>query len=294
MNEHLFNGLNSRQFFRLIPDRMFLKFAYKTLVGRELNLDNPETFNEKLQWLKLYDRKSVYTVMVDKYAAKEYVASKIGEEYIIPTLGVWDHFDDINFDNLPNQFVLKCTHDSGGLVICKEKSNLDKVAAKKKIEKCLKRNFYWSGREWPYKNVKPKIIAEKYMENTSISELRDYKFFCFNGVVKCYKVDFDRFINHKANYFTADGELMRLGEEISPPDFDKSMPIPANLKKMKELATKLSKTHPFLRTDFYDVDGKVYFGELTFYPASGFGKFIYDGNDELLGSWIKLPPKNRL
>ena len=220
---------------------------------------------------------------------KNYVASIIGDQYIIPTLGIWNDFDDIDFDALPDQFVLKCTHDSGGLVICKDKSQLDKIAAKKKINKSLKRNYYYHGREWPYKDVKPRILAEKYMEDHSTSELRDYKFFCFGGTAKCYKVDFDRFISHKANYFTPDGELIELGEEVCPPDFDKVIRAPENLDKMKEFAEKLSATLPFLRADFYDVDGKVYFGELTFYPASGFGKFIFDGNDELLGSWIKLP-----
>lgn len=279
---------------KTISDRTFLKYVFKKQLGYSLDLKNPRTFNEKLQWLKLYDRKDIYTTMVDKYAVKNYVASIIGEDYIIPTLGVWQRFEDIDFETLPNQFVLKCTHDSGGLVICKDKSRLDIETAKKKINKSLKTNYYYVGREWPYKNVKPRIIAEKYMEDHSTSELRDYKFFCFGGVAKCYKVDFDRFVEHRANYFSADGELMKIGEEICPPDFNKEIPAPENLEKMKELAEKLSATQPFLRADFYDVDGHVYFGELTFYPASGFGKFIFDGNDELLGSWIKLPEKSEV
>ena len=270
------------------PDEKYIKRKFKAKLGYSLNLDNPQTFNEKLQWLKLHDRKPIYTTMVDKYEVKKYVASIIGEEYIIPTLGIWDSFDEIDFDSLPNQFVLKCTHDSGGLVIVKDKSEFDKRKALKQIEKSLKTNYYYLGREWPYKNVKPRIIAEAYMEDRGTSELRDYKFFCFGGVAKCYKVDFDRFIEHRANYFTLDGELMRLGEEICPPDFEKYIPRLTILDKMKELAETLSKGHPFLRADFYDVDGKIYFGELTFFPASGFGKFIYEGNDELLGSWIEL------
>ena len=156
----------------------------------------------------------------------------------------------------------------------------------------MKQDYYLAGREWPYKDVPRKIIAEKYMEDSSTQELRDYKFFCFNGEVKCYKVDFDRFAEHKANYFAPDGNLMRVGEEVCPPDFGREISVPGNLKKMKELAKKLSQTQMFLRTDFYDVDGKIYFGELTFYPASGFGKFIYDGNDELFGSWINLAKNN--
>lgn len=273
----------------VLPDSLYLRLAYWLRIGQSLHLGNPQTFNEKLQWLKLNDRKPIYATLVDKYEVKNYVASIIGDQYIIPTLGIWNDFDDIDFDALPDQFVLKCTHDSGGLVICKDKSQLDKIAAKKKLIKLLKKNYYYHGREWPYKNVKPRIIAEKYMEDHSTSELRDYKFFCFGGTAKCYKVDFDRFVSHKANYFTPDGELMKVGEEVCPPDFEKEIPAPDNLGKMKEFAEKLSATLPFLRADFYDVDGKVYFGELTFYPASGFGKFIFDGNDELLGSWIKLP-----
>ncbi len=289
--DYRFESLGTRGYLKNMPDDVYLSRMFKAKVGYTLNLAFPKTFNEKLQWLKLHDRKPTYTTMVDKYAVKDYVASIIGEQYIIPTLGVWDNFDDIDFDALPNQFVLKCTHDSGGLVICKDKSKLDIKKAKKKINKSLHRNYYYMLREWPYKNVKPRIIAEKYMEDHSTSELRDYKFFCFGGIAKCYKVDFDRFISHKANYFTPDGDLMKLGEEICPPDFDKAIPAPENLDRMKEFAEKLSAEMPFLRADFYDVDGQVYFGELTFYPASGFGKFIYEGNDELLGSWIKLPGK---
>ena len=287
--DYRFESLGTRGHLKNMSDDVYLSRMFKAKVGYPLDLTAPKTFNEKLQWLKLHDRKPIYTTMVDKYAVKDYVASIIGEEYIIPTLGVWDRFEDIDFDALPDQFVLKCTHDSGGLVICKDKSKLDMKKARKKINKSLHRNYYYMFREWPYKDVKPHIIAEKYMEDHSTAELRDYKFFCFGGVAKCYKVDFDRFIAHKANYFTPDGELMKLGEKDYPPDFDKKIPIPENLDKMKEFAEKLSATLPFLRADFYDVDGKVYFGELTFYPASGFGRFIFDGNDELLGSWIKLP-----
>lgn len=162
---------------------------------------------------------------------------------------------------------------------------------RKHLSKGLAQDYYLTGREWPYKDVPRKIICEKHMEDTATSELRDYKFFCFGGVAKCYKVDFDRFIGHKANYFTAEGEPLKLGEEVCLPDFEKEIPAPATLEKMKGLAAKLSETHPFLRTDFYDVDGDVYFGELTFYSDSGFGGFIYEGNDELLGSWLYLSDK---
>ena len=229
--------------------------------------------------------------MVDKYEAKKYVAERIGEEFVIPTYGVWDLFDDIDFDSLPNQFVLKCTHDSGGVVICKDKSSLNLSAAKKKLESSLKRNYFWAGREWPYKSVRPRIIAEKYMTDSETADLRDYKFFCFNGVVKCYKIDFDRFVEHHANYFTPDGKLLDIGEKKFPPLKEKDLKIPENIDQMIKLGEDLAGELPFLRVDFYDVDGKIYFGELTFFPASGFGEFISEDNNNLLGEWIKLPDK---
>lgn len=293
MNECLFNMLNSRQFFKWIPDKMFLKFAYKTLIGQKLNLNNPETFNEKLQWLKLFDRKPIYTTMVDKYDVKEYVASKIGEEHIIPTLGVWNRFDDIDFDSLPNQFVLKCTHDSGGLVICKDKSKLDKIAAKKKIEKCLKRNFYWTGREWPYKDVEPRIIAEKYMEDYPTTNLTDYKIHSFNGDPKVILVCRDRFSELGLTEDFFDQKWIHLdvqrGEHLNSKE---EIICPKDLDKMLELARILSRDVPFLRSDFYTIGGKIYFGELTFFPASGFENFVPDSFDKILGDWLVLPAKS--
>lgn len=286
---HIFLTLSGHNFLNWMPDEMYLKGMFRGEFQKKLNLNNPQTFNEKIQWLKLYDRKPEYTKMVDKYEAKKYVAERIGEEYIIPTLGIWDKFEDIDFESLPNQFVLKCTHDSGGLVICKDKSRFDKKEAKNKIESCLKRNFYYYGREWPYKNVKPRIIAEQYMEDNSSKDLKDYKFFCFGGKVKCFKVDFDRFIEHHANYFDESGHILNFGEAAYPPKFDANIPLPKNIELMEELAEKLSQNIPFLRADFYDLNGKVYFGELTFYPASGFGKFTDVTWDEQLGKWIKLP-----
>ena len=274
---------------RILPDKLYLQLMYFKHFHKLINFKNPVTFNEKLQWLKIYDRKPEYTTMVDKYLVKDYVAAKIGKEYIIPTLGMWEKAEDIDFDALPDQFVLKCNNDSGGIVICKDKAKLNKDEAIRLLSSRLNNNGFWYGREWPYKNVKPCIIAEKYMEDTTTKELRDYKFFCFGGQVKCYKVDFDRFKAHHANYFTAEGEILKMGEEVCPPDFNKNIPVPDSLGKMKDLATKLSKYQPFLRTDFYDVDGKVYFGELTFYPASGFGRFINQDDDIYLGSWLQLP-----
>ena len=278
-------------FYDKMSDEVYLKRLFKARMGCDCDLDNPRLFNEKLQWLKLNDHNFIYTNMVDKAEAKRYVAERIGNEYIIKTLGLWEKFEDIEFDTLPKSFVLKCTHDSGGVVIVKDKNSMDYNGICRKITKRLNKSFYSLRREWPYKAVKPRIIAEEYMEDEKTKELRDYKFFCFNGEPKCYKVDFDRFINHRANYFDTDGNILEIGEEVCPPDFEKKIEKPSNLETMLEFAKILSKGLPFLRVDFYEVNEKIYFGELTFYPASGFGKFLFDGNDELLGSWLILPEK---
>lgn len=276
----------------LFNDKTYLKIRYYATFKKNLNLQNPQTFNEKLQWLKLNDRKDIYTKMVDKYEAKSYVSKIIGNKYIIPTLGIYNNFDEIDFNKLPNQFVIKCTHDSGGLVIVTDKSKLDIEKSKKKINKSLKRNYYYPGREWPYKNVKPRIIIEKYMKDNSINDLMDYKFFCFNGKCKFFKIDFNRLTKHQANYYDINGNFLPFGEEICPPDFSKKLELPVNLKKMINLAEKLSQNITFLRVDFYEINGNIYFGELTFYPASGFGKFEPEEWDLKLGNLIDLSMVN--
>ena len=271
-----------------IPDKLYLKIKFYCRMGKRLNLKNPQTFNEKLQWLKLYGRRPIDTVLSDKYAVKEYITKTIGPEYVIPLLGVWDKFDDIDFDKLPNQFVLKCTHDSGGIVICKDKSKMDIKAAKKKLEKSLMIDYYVYSREKAYKNIPRRIIAEQYMEDAESSELKDYKFFCFDGEVKFFKIDFGRFVEHRANYYTPQGELLSLGEEKFPPNPNAQVVVPQNLETMVELAEKLSKGKPFVRVDFYDVANHIYFGEFTFSPGSGMNKLKPEGWDEKIGEWIKL------
>jgi hypothetical protein len=272
---------------RFIPDRAYIQIYYFLHFKHFANLKHPTTYNEKLNWLKLHDRNPLYTRIVDKYEVKKYIAEKIGEEYIIPTLGVWDHFDDIDFGALPNQFVLKCTHDSEGLVICKDKSKLDLKAAKEKIEAALKLNFYYIGREWPYKNVKPRIIAEQYMEDHVDGELRDYKFFCFDGEPKAMFVASDRAINAtKFDYF--DLEYNHLDIKQHYPNAGE-VRKPVTFEKMIELSKVLSKGMPHVRVDFYEVDGKLYFGELTFYHFSGFMPFQPAKWDMTFGDWIKLP-----
>ncbi len=273
-----------------LSDETYLKAIYKLEFHRPLNLKKPTTYNEKLQWLKLYDRKPEYTQMVDKCDAKKYVADRIGEEYVIPTYGVWQNVDEIDFDALPESFVLKCTHDCGGMVICKDKSKLDINAAKKKLKKALKRNYYRHGREWPYKNVKPRIIAEKYMEDSRTAELRDYKFFCFGGKTKLLFVATERQSKTEETKFDFfDMDYNHLPFTNGHPNAAVLPEKPQNFELMRELAEKLSAGIPQLRVDFYEVDGKVYFGELTFFHWSGMMPFNPEEWDYTLGSWINLP-----
>lgn len=279
-----------RGLFDKLGDKEYLSLYYWSVFGKKLNWDNPVTFSEKLQWLKLYDRRDEYTSMVDKYEVKKYVADKIGSEYIIPTLGVWNSFDEINFDILPDQFVLKCTHDSGGLVICKDKSQLNKKLAKRKLEKSLKKNYYLTGREWPYKNVKPRIIAEQYMEDSHDCELRDYKFFAFDGDVKAVFIATDReneVEETKFDFF--DMDFNHLPFTNGHPNAQEMPHKPVQFEKMKELAAVLSLGIPHVRVDFYEVDGRIYFGELTFSHWSGLKPFNPPEWDNIFGSWITLP-----
>lgn len=277
-----------KKILRILPDKIYLKIKYYIRFKKKLNLLNPETYNEKIQWLKLYDRKKIYTTMVDKYEVKNYVANIIGEEYIIPTIGVFNKFDEINFDSLPNQFVIKCTHDSCGLIIVKNKKELDIKKARKKINKCLKNNYFFGGREWPYKNVKPRIIIEPYLEEKKYGELRDYKFFTFSGKVKFMFIASNRQGNGDTYFDFYDEKFNHLdiinGHSNNPTPPEK----PLNFNKMIELAEKLSKNIKHVRIDFYEVDGKIYFGEMTFYHWSGFVPFSPEKWDKIIGSYIKI------
>lgn len=272
-------------------DALYLKLLYKNRMKKKLDLTNPKTYNEKLQWLKLYNRKPEYTVMVDKYAVKGYVEKIIGKEYIIPTLGVWEHFDDVDFDKLPDQFVLKCTHDSGGLVICKDKESLNKEKAKKQIEHCLKRRYFLNTREWPYKDVKPQIIAEKYMVDESGYELKDYKFFTFDGKVKAMFIATDRGSESETCFDFYDCNFEYLPFKNGHPNAKKKIIKPENFDKMIELAEKLGKDIPHARIDFYNINGKIYFGEITFFHWSGLKPFEPEEWDYKFGSWIQLPKR---
>lgn len=271
-------------------DSFYLKVRYYCKFQKSLNLDKPKTYSEKLQWLKINDRKPIYTQMVDKIEAKKYVASIIGEEYIIPTIEEYDTVEEIEWDKLPNQFVLKCTHDSGGIVVCKDKSKLDIDKAKDKLRKGLAKSYYYENREWPYKDCKHKLICEKYMVDESGYELKDYKWFCFDGEPKALFIATDRGNpNEDTKFDFFDADFNHLPIKNGHPNATKAIAKPAGFEKMKELAAILSKGMPQLRVDFYDINGKIYFGELTFFHWSGLMPFQPEEWDEKFGSWIKLP-----
>ena len=276
-----------------MPDKMYLQCQWRDEMGYELDVEHPKTFCEKLQWLKLYNRKPEYTQMVDKATAKECVASIIGEEYIIPTLGVYNKFDEIDFDNLPNQFVLKSTHDSGGVYICKDKDKIDLKKARSQTEGRFNINVYKDFKEWPYKGVKPRIIAEEYMSNNG-EDLADYKFFCFNGYPEYCQVIKDRQSKMTIDFFDGQWVHQDFHEPKIYPFSDTEIKKPATYDTMLELASRLCKGYPFIRVDFYEVDGKVYFGELTFFPTAGMGGFDPMEWDYKLGEMIKLPNKKRI
>lgn len=279
-------------FYDRMPDEAYLRRYFRAAMGKELDLEHPQTFNEKLQWLKLHDRKPEYTKMVDKIEAKKYVASILGEEYIIPTLGVWDSPDEIDFDALPEQFVLKCNHNSGlGMCICRDKSALDIPKVRREMRKGLRENYYLHGREWVYKDVKPRILAEQYLVDESGMELKDYKFYCFNGEMRLVMVNSDRNSGKptKADYF--DQSFKHLDFVWGYPHAEIHPSTPNKLNQMIIAAEKLSKGLPHIRVDLYECNNQIYFGELTFFDASGFDKIEPESWDYTLGSWINLPAK---
>lgn len=273
-----------------IPDILYLKIKFYLRMGKYLDLSDPKTFNEKLQWLKLYGRRSIDTVLSDKYAVKQYISNVIGPEYVIPLLGVWDRFEDIDFNKLPNQFVLKCTHDSGGIVVCKDKNSLNKDAARKMLNHSLRTNFYVFSREKAYKDIPRRIIAEEYKEDSKTKELRDYKFFCFNGVPKIMFIATDRQkigVETKFDFF--DMDFNHLPFTNGHPNADILPDKPFRFEEMKSLAAKLSEGIPHVRVDFYEINGHVFFGEMTYSHWGGMTPFDPEEWDYLLGSWIELP-----
>ena len=277
---------------RSLSDEEFLCRKFKENTGEELDLENPVTFNMKSQWLKLYDRNPLYTKLVDKYAVRKYVEKKLGGGVLNDLYGVYHNTSEIKLDELPGSFVLKCTHDSGGVVICKDKASFNKKEAYNKLESSLKRNYFWVGREWPYKNVRPRIIAEKYMEDSSGEGLRDYKVFCFSGTPKVIQVDYDRFTNHQRNLYDPEWNYLPY-TTLYQTDSDHVIEKPVCLEEMLDYSTQLSKGIPFVRVDWYVVDDKPIFGEMTFFHGGGMEPFYPKEWDYTLGSWLKLPPKDK-
>lgn len=271
-----------------ISSETYLKLKFYIITGRELNLARPSSFNEKLQWLKLNDHHPEYTLLVDKYMVKEYVSKRIGTQYLIPTIGVWDNADSINFDTLPNKFVLKCTGDSGSVIICKDKKKLDYDCARLSLTKSLGQNFYKFSKEYPYRDVKPRIIAEEYKVDERYGELMDYKFFCFNGQIAIVQLDYDRFAGHKRNLYDPDWNLLPVELEY-PSDRNRIFEKPINYEKMKEIASTLSKGIAHVRIDLYNINGAIYFGEMTFFHGSGFEHFKPLEWDYKLGDLLLLP-----
>lgn len=287
-------SLDRRNLINWIGDSLYLKLKFKAELGIPLNLDNPILFSEKLQWLKLYNRHEKYVDLVDKINVKDYVKTMIGDEYVIPTLGIWNSPDEINFDCLPSQFVIKCNHNSGtGMYICKDKSKMNEEHVREGLRKGLKDNYYIHGREWPYKYVQKRIIAEKFMKDETTSELRDYKFFCFNGKPFMCQVISNRSTNETIDFFDMDWNRLKglkgLNDNIE--NSTEEIPCPSCFDEMKELVSTLAKGHPFVRIDFYSVNNRPYFGEITFFPKGGFGKFTPDEWNLKLGDMIILPKK---
>lgn len=275
-----------------LPDKFYLTCLFQLLMGYKLDLKSPKTFAEKCQWLKLYDRKQIYHQMVDKYDAKQLVSDLIGEEYVIPTYGVWDNVDEIDWGSLPEKFVIKPTHIGGGegVVICKNKDELDISKAKQKLLSAMKLELYSRHREWQYKGLKPRIIAEKLLEDNTCPYLRDYKFYCFNGEPKVFYITSDKGISEtRQDFFDVQGNHIEL-EDIHYPNNKVASPrLPNNLPIMVELARKLSANLPHMRVDLYEVENKIYFGEWTFCEGAGFATFAPEYWNKQLGDWIQLP-----
>ena len=272
-----------------MPTKLYLKLRYRLTFKKKLDLKTPKTYNEKLQWMKVYDHNPLYRELVDKYGVRKHIADRIGEEYLIPLLGVWDRFEDVDFDSLPNEFVMKCTHDSGSVFICRDKSKIDMPALRRQMKDAMKRSQYRAGREWAYKGLKPRIIAEKFMVDDSCIGLKDYKFFCFDGEVKAMFVATDRGVEGedvKFDFFDKEYNHlpMKHGHENA-----KTIPQrPENLEGMVALAEKLSQGLRQVRVDLYNINGKIYFGEMTFYHHCGFVPFAPEEWDYTFGEWIKI------
>lgn len=291
----IFFHFNSCKLSHLLPDELLIKLIFRARLGYSMDFNNPLSFNQKIQWLKLNNKNPFYTSLVDKYEVRKYIAKTIGEDYLIPIFGVFNKFDEIDLFRLPDQFVIKCTHDSGSVIVCRNKDSFETHKAKKYINDALKKNFYFRGREWPYKNVKPRIIVEKYMEEkesngNDVQGLTDYKFYCFNGKVEYLYVSrgLERHETARISFLNLDWTCADFHRADYKP-FEKLPAKPKNFEKMIELSEVLSKGFPFLRVDLYEINGKIYFSELTFSPGNGFMPFVPRKKDFEIGKMIELP-----
>lgn len=313
-----------RGLFNWMPDEQYLKFIWLIRMGYPLHLDDPKTYNEKIQWLKLHDHNPQYTIMADKFEAKQFIAERVGDEYVVPNYGVWNSFEEIDFDKLPEQFVLKTTHDNDSVFIVKDRDTFDRSIAKRLLTKHLGINHYWWWREWAYKNIKPRIIAEKLLTDSKQDTINDYKFFCFDGVPQfsyvCHHVNkgqdpvmtqydgnpefmlskrirplyrLKNIMGHLETYTFYDNNYQKIpcSKADWPATVDADLP-PKNFEKMKEIAATLSNGIPHVRVDFYEVNGKLYVGELTFYTSAGYENFSPDEYNYKFGDMIKLPEPN--
>ncbi len=290
---NLFGSRNVRlailSLLRFVPDKMMIRIEYRLKMRKKLHLNPPVKFNEKLQWLKLNDHNPIYTIMADKYEVRSFITEKIGEKYLVPIYGVWESIDEIPFDTLPNEFVMKCTHDSGSVIVVRDKQKLDINKAKVFLRSRLKKNAFWYGREWPYKNIKPRIIVEKLLKDEKYDNLPVFKIFCFNGEPKIIQqLQNDKQPNETVDYYDTQWTQLRMRQRF--PNSKTPMKKPAKLEEMISLARILSNKIPFVRIDFYEVDGKVVFSENTFYTDSGYSIFEPDEEhwDDKLGEWLRL------
>lgn len=284
--------LSEHGFFSWMDDERYLKMVYKSLTGENINLREPKTFIEKIQWLKIHDHQKRYVELVDKISVKAYVKELIGEDYIIPTLGVWENAESIQPDSLPSKFVLKCNHDSGSVTICHDKETFDFSAARKKLDQCLHKDASRWAREWPYQFVERRIFAETLLENPKCpdADLLDYKVYCFNGEPTYCQVISDRTTTEKIDFFDMNWiHQPFIGLNPNVKNSEKTIERPRTLNEMKEISTILSRDIPFSRIDFYDIEGKLLFGEITLYPYAGFGEFKPSEWNRKLGDLIKLP-----
>lgn len=289
------NYFGSKGRLKFIPDKMYLKLVYRANLDKKLNLDQPITFTEKIQWLKLYDRNPEYIKLVDKYLVREHIEKLIGSKYLVPLIGIYNNIDEIELSKLPNQFVLKCTHDSGSVVICKDKSNFDWIATKKKLTRCLKRNYYYTGREWPYKFVKPRIVCERFMTEGLNEVPKDYKVYCFHGEPKLIFILRDKYkkgVRKSGTVYTTQWEALPCvldnHYELNMVEEQK----PECLEELLSICRKLCEGFCQVRIDFYIINETIYFSEITLSTSSGLVPIIPNSYDVILGSYLQLPMKS--